>query len=110
EIYAGKSFAAIKCLAVPVEIPMVVFRKLAAVRHLPRQQTILALALYGLDKRKNRFVPEMPLVTTLFVLTTTGAGKLVLQTDEVRLVEDCNVYPVALVGHSTRTLAPEGMM
>ena len=63
-----------------------------------------------MDKRKNRVVPEIRLVTTLLVLTTTGAGKAVLQTVEGRLVENSRVYPVALVGHSTRTLVPEGMM
>ena len=63
-----------------------------------------------MDKRKNRLVPEIPFVTTLFVFTTTGTGNVLLQMDEVRLVANCRVNPVALVGHSTRTFVPEGMM
>ena len=44
-------------------------------------------------------------------LTTTGAGELVAQTaDEPRLVVDCRVKPVALVGHVKTTLGPEGII
>ena len=41
-------------------------------------------------------------------LTTTGAGELVVQTaDGPRLVVDCSVKPVALVGHVKITPGPE---
>ena len=53
----------------------------------------------------------MPLVTVLFVLTTTGAGVLVIQTVEVaKLVVDSKVNPVKLVGQFTITLVPERVM
>ena len=52
----------------------------------------------------------MRLVTVFCPLTTTGAGELVVQTaDEPRLVVDCRVKPVALVGHVKMTLAPQGI-
>ena len=51
----------------------------------------------------------MAFVTALFVLTTTAAGETLLQTVvETRLVVDCKVNPVTLVGHVKMTLAPEG--
>ena len=51
----------------------------------------------GLDRRKNRCVLEMGLVTVLNPLRITGAGKLVFQTvGETRLVVDSKVKPVAL--------------
>src|ERR1039457_1168836 len=53
----------------------------------------------------------MAFVTALFVLTTTAAGETLLQTVvETRLVVDCKVNPVALVGHVKTTFAPEGNM
>ena len=53
----------------------------------------------------------MALVTMFCPLTTTGAGKLVLQTDgETRLVVDCKVTPAALAGHDTTTFVPERVM
>jgi hypothetical protein len=53
----------------------------------------------------------MPLVTVFCPFTTTGAGKLVLQTEvERRFVVDCKVNPVALVGHVKITLIPERVM
>jgi hypothetical protein len=48
------------------------------------------------------------LVTTLFVLTATGAGETVPQTTGgATFVVDCKVNPVKLVGHVTITLVPE---
>ena len=48
------------------------------------------------------------MVTTLFVLTTTGAVALVVQTiGGARLVADSKVKPAAFVGHVTTTLVPE---
>jgi len=53
----------------------------------------------------------MGLVTVFCPLMTMGAGELVLQlAGEIRFVVDSKVKPVALVGHATTTLAPEGMM
>ena len=52
----------------------------------------------------------MGLVTVFCPLTIRGAGRLVVHTGEARLVVDCNVKPVKLVGHVRITLAPEGMM
>src|ERR1039458_10856348 len=53
----------------------------------------------------------MAFVTALFVLTMTAAGETLLQTVvKTRLVVDCKVNPVALVGHVKITLAPEGMI
>ena len=50
----------------------------------------------------------MAFVTTLFVLTTTGAGETVVQSAaEPRLVVDFNVKPMALVSHVKTTLVPE---
>ena len=50
----------------------------------------------------------MPLVTALFVPTTTGAGVLVIQiAGGTRLVADSKVKPAAFVGHVTTTLVPE---
>ena len=53
----------------------------------------------------------MPLVTALFVPTTTGGGALVIQiAGGTRFVVDSKVKPVALVGHVKITLVPEGMI
>ena len=53
----------------------------------------------------------MGLVTVFCPLTTTGTGKLALQTEgETRLVADCRVNPAAFVGHVTTTLVPERVM
>src|SRR5271169_2731351 len=61
--------------------------------------------------RKNMFEPVMGLVTALLVLTMAGAVETVVQTvGETKLVVDCNVKPVALVGHSKTKLAPERMV
>src|SRR5665213_2450265 len=52
----------------------------------------------------------MELVTMFCPLTTTGAGELVTQAAVgAKFVVDCNVKPVALVGHVKNTLAPEQM-
>ena len=52
----------------------------------------------------------MGLVTTFWSLMMTGVGRFVLQAaDEPRLVVDCKVNPVALVGHVRITLRPEGI-
>ena len=53
----------------------------------------------------------MAFVTTLFVLTTTGAGETIVQTaGGSRLVVDCNVKPATLVGHAKITLVAERRM
>ena len=49
----------------------------------------------------------MVFVTTLFVLTTIGAGETVPQTVGETLVVYINVKPVELVGHVRTTLVPE---
>src|ERR1700675_4205630 len=58
--------------------------------------------------RKNCCVPEIGLVTVFCPLTTTGAGELVVQTDDARLVVDCRLKPVELVGHIKKNCCPEG--
>jgi hypothetical protein len=71
----------------------------------------LLRVLQGLDRRKNRCVLAMGLVTVLNPLRMTGAGKLVFQTvGETRLVVDSKMKPVALVGQVKMTLVPERMM
>ena len=50
------------------------------------------------------------MVTVFCPFTTTGAGRLVVQTDELRLVVDCRVNPVTLVGQVKITLAPIGVI
>ena len=53
----------------------------------------------------------MESVTALFVLTMTGRGVFVIQSaGDTRLVVDCKVYPVKLVGQVTITLVPEWTM
>ena len=69
---------------------------------------ILLAVLQSSCSRKNCCTPVMELVTTLLVLTMTGAGKTVVQpVGETRLVVDCKANPVALVGHIKITLTPE---
>ena len=60
--------------------------------------------------RKNCCVAEIGLVSVYCQSTTTGGGKLVVQTGESRFVVDCKEYSGALVGHVNITLAPEGMI
>ena len=56
-------------------------------------------------------MPDTGLVTAYCPLTTTAAGETLVQTVvETRLVVDCKVNPVALVGHVKMKLAPEGTM
>ena len=43
-------------------------------------------------------------------MTTTGAGRLVDQTDELRFVVDCSVNPTAFVGQLTITFVPEAVI
>jgi len=65
-------------------------------------------ALYGRDRRKNCFVPEIELVTAFWPFTTTGGGELVVQlAGETRFVVDCKVNPAALVDHVKITFVPE---
>ena len=53
----------------------------------------------------------MGLVTVFCPLTTIGGEELVLQTaEEPRLVVDCKVNPMVLVGHVKITYGPEGTM
>jgi hypothetical protein len=52
-------------------------------------------------------VPEIGLITVFWPLTTTGAGRLVVQTGEARFVVDCKVKPVTVVGHINSTFAPQ---
>ena len=52
----------------------------------------------------------MLFVTTLFVLMTTGAGELVIQTGAARFVVVCKVKGVPFVGHVKTTLVPERLM
>ena len=57
---------------------------------------------------KNCCVPDIGLVIVFCPLTTTGAGRLVVQlADGPRLVADCKVNPVALVGQVKTTFGPE---
>ena len=60
--------------------------------------------------RKSCCVPEIGLVTVLSQLTMTGAGRLVVQIGEVRLVVDCRVKPVKLVGQDKLIFGPIGVM
>ena len=58
--------------------------------------------------RKKVWAPVMGLVTVFSPLMMIGAGELVIQTTGgTRFVADCNVNPVALVGHDTMTFVPE---
>src|SRR6266705_5153514 len=76
----------------------------------PRRTLRNALASHGLN-RKNCGLTEMGLVTVFCPLTTTGAGKTVVQTaGETRYVVDCKLNPAALVGHVKITFAPEGII
>ena len=43
-------------------------------------------------------------------MTTTGAGRLVVQIDEARFVVDCSVKPVKLMGQVRTTFAPAGVI
>ena len=53
----------------------------------------------------------MGLVTAFCPLTTTGPGEKVVQTaEEPRLVVDCKVNPVALVGHVKITFGSEAII
>ena len=61
--------------------------------------------------RKNCCVPVIGLVTVFWPLTTTGAGRLVVQTAEgLRFVVDCKVKPVAVVDQDRRTFWPDGVI
>src|SRR5437868_5003811 len=51
----------------------------------------------------------MGLVTVFWPLTTTGAGRLVVQTGNARFVVYCKVTPVPLVDHVKMTLPPKGV-
>ena len=44
------------------------------------------------------------------MLTTIGAGETISQTGEARLVVDCSVKLMALVGQIKRTVSPAGMI
>ena len=50
------------------------------------------------------------MVTVFCPLTTTDAGRLVLQTGEMRFVVDSKVNPTALVGHVKMKLPAERMV
>jgi hypothetical protein len=56
---------------------------------------------------KNCCVLGIGLVTVFCPLMTTGVGELVVQTGEARLVVDCKLSPVALVGHVKQHLLPK---
>ena len=55
-------------------------------------------------------MPEIGFVTAFCPLITTGAGKFVVQIGETRFVVDCNLKPVASVGHVKITFGPEERM
>jgi hypothetical protein len=53
----------------------------------------------------------MALVTAFCPLTTTGLGESLVQAvAETTFVVDCNVNPMALVGHVKITCAPEAII